>query len=73
MTSRPLGQFGVLDEEGRRLVKTAMDESGLSARAQACILPVARAIADLEGAAQIRAVPLSEAISYRSLDRKLWA
>ncbi len=73
MTSRQLRKFCVLDEEGRGLLKTAMDELGLSARAHDRILRVARTIADLEGAAQIQAAHLSEAISYRSLDRKLWA
>jgi magnesium chelatase family protein len=73
MTSRQLRKFCVLDEEGRGLLKTAMDELGLSARAHDRILRVARTIADLEGAAQIQAAHLGEAISYRSLDRKLWA
>ncbi len=73
MTSRQLRKFCALDEEGRGLLKTAMDELGLSARAHDRILRVARTIADLEGAAQIQAAHLSEAISYRSLDRKLWA
>ncbi len=73
MTSRQLRKFCVLDEEGRGLLKTAMDELGLSARAHDRILRVARTIADLEGAPQIQAAHLSEAISYRSLDRKLWA
>ncbi len=73
MTSRQLRKFCVLDDEGRGLLKTAMDELGLSARAHDRILRVARTIADLEGAAHIQAAHLSEAISYRSLDRKLWA
>ena len=49
-----------------------MDELGLSARAHDRIPRVARTIADLEGAADIRAAQVVEAIGYRSLDRKLW-
>lgn len=73
MTSRQLRRYCALDEEGKGLLKNAMDELGLSARAHDRILRVARTIADLESAADIRAGHISEAIGYRTLDRKLWA
>ena len=73
MTSRQLRRHCVLDEESRNLLKNAMEDLGLSARAHDRILRVARTIADLEGSPQIRTSHLSEAINYRSLDRKLWA
>jgi magnesium chelatase family protein len=73
MTSRQLRRYCALDDEGKGLLKNAMDELGLSARAHDRILRVARTIADLEEAADIKPNHLSEAIGYRSLDRKLWA
>jgi magnesium chelatase family protein len=73
MGSRQLRRFCALDEEGKGLLKQAMEELGLSARAHDRILRVARTIADLEGSADIRPGHLVEAIGYRSLDRKLWA
>jgi magnesium chelatase family protein len=73
MSTRQLRRHCALDAEGRQLLQTAMDELGLSARAHDRILRVARTIADLEGAADIRPAHVVEAISYRSLDRKLWA
>ncbi len=62
-----------LDESGGRLLKTAMDIRGLSARAYDRILKVARTIANLEESENISAAHISEAINYRNLDREGWA
>ncbi len=72
MTSRQLRKHCILDEPGKALLRTAMESLGLSARAHDRILRMARTIADLESAPDIGEQHLSEAIGYRSLDRKLW-
>ena len=61
-----------LDEAGMNLLQTATDRLGLSARGYTRILKVARTIADLGAAADIRPDHVSEAIQYRSLDREWW-
>jgi magnesium chelatase family protein len=53
-----------------RLMKQAMEELGLSARAFDKVRRLARTIADLDGAQAISVVHLTEAIGYRLLDRK---
>lgn len=73
MTSSMQKKYCYLDEHGSRLLKTAMDVRGLSARAYDRILKVSRTIADLDASESIRAEHISEAINYRNLDREGWA
>ncbi|MEW4529733.1 YifB family Mg chelatase-like AAA ATPase [Maioricimonas sp. JC845] len=72
MSPRQIRRFCKLDADAETLLKTAMDEMGLSARAHDKILRVGRTIADLEGSDRITAGHLSEAINYRTLDRNYW-
>lgn len=72
MTHRQTRQFCQLDKECQSLLKNAMAEMGLSARAHDKVLRVARTIADLSGSEAIRPEHLHEAINYRMLDRHLW-
>jgi len=58
------------DEEGRRLLETAADRMGLSARAIHRVLKVARTVADLEGEESVRRHHIAEAVQYRLLDRR---
>ncbi len=60
-----------LDVACEMILKQAMTEFGLSARAHDKICKVARTIADLEGSEDIRSEHVAEAISYRKLDRRL--
>ena len=69
---RLLREHCAVDEAGKTMLQNAMDKLGLSARAHDRILRMARTIADLDGAANITATHLGEAIGYRNLDRKLW-
>ena len=58
-----------LSQEGKDLLRVAIQELGLSMRAYDRILKVARTIADLEASQDIQPSHLSEAIGYRNLDR----
>jgi magnesium chelatase family protein len=72
MGSRELKEFCALDEPTLELLRNAMDELGLSARAYDRILKVGRTIADLADEATLAADHIAEAIQYRTLDRQLW-
>ena len=69
MPSRQIQKFCQLDQICETILKQAMDELGLSARAHDKVLRIARTIADLAGAERIHPDHLSEAIQYRLLDR----
>src|SRR5205823_11407298 len=72
MTTRHLKQHCKLDTESQELIRIAMSELNLTARAYDRILKVARTIADLASADTITAEHISEAIQYRTFDRTLW-
>ena len=72
LESDQLEKYCTLDKESEELLKLAILELGISARAYDKLLKVSRTIADLDGKETIEAHHISEAISYRSLDRNLW-
>ena len=72
MGPKELKAHCALDEATLELLKMAMTQMNLSARAYDRILKVARTIADLAAAERISSDHISEAIHYRSLDRQIW-
>jgi len=70
---KQLKKYCKIDEASKHLVELAMTRLGLSARAYNRILKVARSIADLEQRENISTQDISEAVQYRSLDRKILA
>jgi magnesium chelatase family protein len=72
MTTKHLKQCCKLNQDSNELIRVAMTELNLSARAYDRILKVSRTIADLDGKAEISPEHVSEAIQYRTFDRTLW-
>jgi len=69
MGSRHIRKYCRIDSASCRLLETAVDTLGLSARAYNRILKIARTIADLDHKPDIHADHISEAIQYRTMDR----
>ncbi len=72
MHPRHMREHCGISEKCHGLMKHALEDLHLSARAHDRILKVARTIADLAGADSIGEEHLMEAIQYRTLDRSLW-
>lgn len=69
---RQIEEFCHLGSEEGSLMKQAFTSLSLTARTYHKILKVARTIADMEGAGEIRMSHLKEAIGYRTVDKKYW-
>lgn len=71
MGAREIQKYCNLSEGAMGLLKIAMSDLNLSARAYSRIVKVARTIADLDGSDEIGELHVGEAINYRQLDRGL--
>jgi magnesium chelatase family protein len=70
MNNRQIGKYCPLSAECQSLLERIIDNMGLSARACSRIIKLARTIADLADAPDILPHHLSEAASYRFLDKQ---
>lgn len=67
-----LGEFCKLGDKQQRYMEKMYHKMALTARTYHKILRVARTIADIDSADDIRLQDLNEAICYRSIDEKFW-
>jgi len=72
MSPRQIKQHCKLTDESQELIRVAMTELNLSARAYDRILKVSRTVADLQSNDKITTEHVSEAIQYLTFDRTLW-
>ena len=70
LSGKELDRFVELDGPAREMLRQAMTQLGLSARAYDKVRRVARTIADLEGADGVETSHVAEAVQYRLLDRQ---
>ena len=69
LTAPMLDKYCALGDDESRLLKSAFERLGLSARAHSKILKVARTIADFDASDDIKSMHIAEAIQYRNFDR----
>jgi magnesium chelatase family protein len=72
MRARQIREYCPVADEVKDLLRAAIQQLGLSARAYDRILKLSRTVADLDDKADITLAHVAESIQYRALDRKLW-
>lgn len=72
MQARQIHKWCAVSDEIKDLLRAAIQQLSLSARAYDRILKLSRTVADLDGKENIELAHVAEAIQYRALDRKLW-
>jgi magnesium chelatase family protein len=72
MQPRHIKEWCKVSDDVRDLLKAAITQLSLSARAYDRILKLSRTIADLDQKPDIQLAHVAEALQYRALDRKLW-
>jgi magnesium chelatase family protein len=70
--AKQIQQYCAISDDAKGLLRAAITQMSLSARAYDRILKLARTIADLGGEERIGVAHIAEAVQYRALDRKLW-
>ena len=72
LTNAQAVKFANLDERGRKFMRSAYNNLGLSARGFDKMVRVARTVADMDKSEQVSARHVAEAVQMRSLDKKFW-
>ncbi|MFH1578476.1 MAG: YifB family Mg chelatase-like AAA ATPase [Candidatus Omnitrophota bacterium] len=72
MNHKQIKRFCLITAKIKELLKEAVEELGISARAYHKILKVSRTIADLDESEEILPEHICEAVQYRCLDKNLW-
>ena len=72
LEGRKIASFCRITPDAEKLLRHAIDAMELSARAYDRILKVARTVSDLAGSEEITEEHVSEAVSYREMDRKFF-
>lgn len=71
MAPRDIRKYCILDDASHKLLETAVEKLGLSARAYNRILKLARTIADLDESPELKANHVAEAVQYRRINTRL--